>query len=393
MKATSSNSNAATRYDPRPGDTVQRTPPPKPQPQVYSPSPDAPERLAPSDDPVTAPNVPNAPDAPNAANRSKRSAEPPPSEASQLLNHVGIRTTADENTIISQKILANSKQSFTGYAPDVQEFHERLNAIFEGTQRLSPPRRDFYEGEAATLSGAFSNESDLGRRNALTGMQDQLLDHVTNEAATFGTTDEGIVSAVFNAPPGVGLLAKGGQAERQKLSGLWQTFRAGDLETRHRAVSDAIAHNAGLREQINPVVDAQTGTQNSDWKQAFDNADNILQEAVTIKDPGMRYESIGRKLFANRMSDNPQRSRELLAFTERMKSPEVAEKLDKWHVDAAGPLNAEGVGAPPRYTDILKNLPEPNDSYVENLAKRYNEVFHDATEKDISITPAARRNA
>lgn len=299
---------------------------------------------------------------------------------------------SEANAAIAQKIEDGLQQEMTGYPPQVIQFQQRQTHLQGMLAELPDSERQFYGGVIATLSAAFQLETSNDKRYAIEQKLTGLENAVRDEANRVRNDPVDRVLSQFNPPMGVAYLNK---EDRESVDGLDKLrdefFDAENADEREEIFQEASGLKGILQERIAAEVDKRQRVKNAQWKEANGEVDRILDEAQKQTDPAKRYELLGRQLFQTTPGQDELKDKVVLAFTQRMhESRELRDKLDTWHDQVSGPLNAHSVGAAKRYTDILKDLPPVSGDYVRDLSDRYTAVLKDASYKDYSITPAAR---
>lgn len=303
-----------------------------------------------------------------------------------------VHRSSDANSQIAQKIEAGIQQEMTGYPPEVIRFQERQTRLQGMLAELPDSERQFYGGVLATLGTAYQLETDNDKRYAidekLTGLENAVLE----ESNRVRNDPVDRVLGQFNPPMGEAYLNREDRERVGRLEKLREEFLgATDADEREDIFAEASDLKRKLQERISVEVGKRQQVERAQWKEANGEVDRIVQEAQAQTDPAKRYELVGRQLFQINPGQDELKDKVVLAFMQRMHdSPELRDKLDAWHDQVSGPLNAQSVGAAKRYTDILGNLPPVGADYVRDLSDRYNAVLKDASYKDYSITPAAR---
>lgn len=300
--------------------------------------------------------------------------------------------SSEANSRIAQQIEAGVQQEMTGYPPQVIQFQEKQTRLQGMLAELPDSERQFYGGVLATLGAAYQLETGNDKRYAIDEKLAGLESAVREEANRVRNDPVERVLGQFNPPVGEAYLNKEDRERVGSLEKLREEFlQAEDAGEREDLFAEASDLKSRLQGRISVEVGKRQRVEQAHWKEANGEVDRILHEAQLQTDPAKRYELIGRQLFQINPGQDELKDRVVLAFTQRMHdSPQLRDKLDTWHDQVSGPLNAHSVGAAKKYTDILGNLPPVSADYVRDLSDRYNAVLQDVTYKDYSITPAAR---
>ena len=300
--------------------------------------------------------------------------------------------SSETNSRIAREIEAGIQQEMTGYPPQVIQFQERQTHLQGMLSELPDSERQFYGGVLAAVGAAYQLETDSDKRYALDQKLAGLENTVREEVSRVRNDPVDRVLGQFNPPMGEAYLNKEDRERSGSLDQLREQFLgAADAAEREDIFAEASDLKSKLQGRISVEVGKRQRVEHAQWKEANGEVDRILQEAQAQTDPAKRYELIGRQLFQINPGQDALKDKVVLAFTQRMHdSPPLRDKLDTWHDQVSGPLNAQSVGAAKRYTDILNNLPPVSADYVRDLSDRYNAVLKDVTYKDDSITPAAR---
>lgn len=300
--------------------------------------------------------------------------------------------SSETNSRIAQEIEAGIQQEMTGYPPQVIQFQERQTHLQGMLSELPDSERQFYGGVLAAVGAAYQLETDSDKRYALDQKLAGLENTVREEVSRVRNDPVDRVLGQFNPPMGEAYLNKEDRERSGSLEKLREQFLgAADAAEREDIFAEASDLKSKLQGRISVEVGKRQRVEHARWKEANGEVDRILQEAQAQTDPAKRYELIGRQLFQINPGQDALKDKVVLAFTQRMHdSPPLRDKLDTWHDQVSGPLNAQSVGAAKKYTDILRNLPPVSADYVRDLSDRYNAVLKDVTYKDDSITPAAR---
>lgn len=300
--------------------------------------------------------------------------------------------SSEANSRIAQQIETGVQQEMTGYPPQVIQFQEKQTRLQGMLAELPDSERQFYGGVLATLGAAYQLETGNDKRYAIDEKLAGLESAVREEANRVRNDPVERVLGQFNPPVGEAYLNKEDRERVGSLEKLREEFlEAEDAGEREDLFAEASDLKSRLQGRISVEVGKRQRVEQAHWKEANGEVDRILHEAQLQTDPAKRYELIGRQLFQINPGQDELKDRVVLAFTQRMHdSPQLRDKLDTWHDQVSGPLNAHSVGAAKKYTDILGNLPPVSADYVRDLSDRYNAVLQDVTYKDYSITPAAR---
>ncbi|WP_144110752.1 helix-turn-helix domain-containing protein [Paraburkholderia sp. BCC1886] len=361
---------------------------------------------------ATAPSGPTAPGGPTAASAPTNPAAPTAptgSEPSDTLPGITIGEFAElnrlfdtrdgynhhssiNNTSIATRMANGLEQQMTGYPPEVIRFQQKVLELQGMLVDLPLNERQFYGGVMSVLGIAYQLETRSDQRFAigqkLAGVERAIYD----ESARVRNDPVDRALSIFNPPMGEGCLNK---IDRQRVDQLEllreEFFEAGDAGERKVIFDEAAQLRGLLHGKINIELTRSLQAEQREWREANTEVDRILKEAEGQTDVAKRYELIGRQLFQIDPGQDRLKDKVVLAFTERMRrSPEVRQKLDTWHDQVSGPLNAHSVGTVRRYTDILKSLPPVSGDYVRDLSDQYTHILKDASEKNYSITPEAR---
>ena len=299
---------------------------------------------------------------------------------------------AEGDTRNAQKIEDGLQQDMTGYPPQVVQFQQRTAHLQGMLASLPEKQRQFYAGILATLNVAYQLDTHDDTRYALGQKMTELEDAIRGEATRVGNDPLARALAQFEPPMGEAWLGKEDRESLDELGRLRDDFLdAPDANEREAVFQEASDLKRQLQAKVSVAIIEHQRSATAQWKEANGEVDRILKEAEAQTDPARRYELIGRQLFQIDPGQDALKDKVVLAFTQRMHdSPALRDKLDTWHDQVSGPLNTYSVGAPKRYTDILKNLPPVSNDYLRDLSDQYNAVLQDASTKDESITPSAR---
>ncbi|MDE1181296.1 hypothetical protein [Paraburkholderia sp.] len=290
-----------------------------------------------------------------------------------------------------RKLERNVAQSLTGYPQHVVAREQRLAAMAASLQNSPPSVREYFAGAGAILRAVGRETTDPRVLDALAGQMNALERAVLDEHNRVLADPPDEVLGVFNSPANTGSTGEQDGSTGVSLGDLRQSFlvRGKTPAQREQVFKQASTLNASLQQQTGATLDAQYQREAVKWNEANTRVDQILATAGAQKEPGLRYETIGRQLFTNTPGEDSDRA--VLAFTDRLRNdPGVHDTLTKWYGDAAGKLNKAGVDAGKRYEQIVGHLPAAGPDYVRDLSDQYNTVLKDNTTKDISITPKAK---
>ncbi|MFM0554407.1 ArsR family transcriptional regulator [Paraburkholderia sediminicola] len=299
---------------------------------------------------------------------------------------------SEADSQIAQQIEDGLQQEMTGYPPQLIQFQQRETHLQGMLAELPESERQFYGGVVATLGAVYQLETSNDKRYAIDQKMTDLENAVREEATRVRNDPVDRVLSQFSPPMGAAYLNKEDRESVDYLDKLREDFLgAADADEREDIFQEASELKAKLQERISVEVGKRQRVKHAQWKEANGEVDRILKEAQAQTDPAKRYELIGRQLFEINPGQDELKDKVILAFTQRMHdSPELRDKLDTWHDQVSGPLNAHSVGAAKRYTDILRNLPPVSADYVRDLSDQYTAVLKDVSFKDYSITPAVR---
>lgn len=303
-----------------------------------------------------------------------------------------VHESGSGNAEIARRMENALPREMTGYPPEVIRFEQAQLGVQGMLAELPLSEREFYGSTLATLSAAWQLETDAGRRFAIQQKFDGL-EHAVRTGHNRAINDPvDRVLGVFSPPMGEGYLGKG---DRERLDDLEQLredfFDAGDSTERQAIFAEASELKALMQEKVNLALTQHEREQQTEWHEANGEVDRILKEAEAQTDPAKRYELPGRQLFQLDPGHDRLKDKVVLAFTQRMRDSEaLRNKLDAWHGQVSGPLNAHSVGGPLKYTDILKQPPPVGADYLRDLSDQYTDVLRDASHKNYSITPKAR---
>lgn len=299
---------------------------------------------------------------------------------------------SEANAEIAEKIEDGLQQEMTGYPPQVIQFQQRTTHLQGMLADLPDSARQFYGGVIATLGAAYPLETRDDKRYAIDQKLTGLENAVREEASRVRNDPVDRVLSQFNPPMGAAYLNKEDRESVDHLDKLRDDFLgAGNADQREDLFQEASELKEKLQDRIFTEIGKRQRVESAQWKEANGEVDRILSEAQAQTDPAKRYELIGRQLFQITPGQDELKDKVVLAFTQRMhESPDLRDRLDTWHDQVSGPLNAHSVGAAKRYTDILKDLPPVSEDYLRDLSDRYTAVLQDTSYKDYSITPAAR---
>lgn len=304
----------------------------------------------------------------------------------------GYPRNSEANGDIARKIEDGIEQEMTGYPPEAIQFQQRETHLQGMLADLPESERQFYAAAAAMLGTAYPLETSSDNRYEIGQKMAALEGAVLDEANRVRNDPVDRALSIFNPPMGVASLDKEDRDNVDYLDKLRDDFLdAASADEREEIFAEASELKDGLQRSVSAEVDRRRVTANAQWKEANGEVDRILNEAWAQSDPAKRYELIGRQLYEGEPGQDTLKDKVILAFTQRMRdSAELRDSLDTWHAQVSGPLNAHSVGAAKRYTDIIRNLPPAGADYVRDLSDQYNAVLKDTSDKDYSITPAAR---
>ncbi|MFM0170651.1 ArsR family transcriptional regulator [Paraburkholderia sediminicola] len=296
------------------------------------------------------------------------------------------------DTAAARRIADELPKDLTGYPRQVVQFEQRKISVQGMLAQLPESERQFYGGVIAALETAYELETSNDKRYEIDRKFDQVQSAVLHEVSRVGNDPVDRALSIFNPPMGEGYLRKSDREKIDILEQLREDFLAApDAEERKDIFQEAVQLKSELQVRIALEIGVRKRQTDNKWTEANREVDRILNEAQAQTDPAKRYELIGRQLFQINPGQDELKDKVLLAFTQHMQdSPELRNKLNAWHDQVSGPLNAHGVGAAKRYTDILKNLPQVSADYVRDLSDQYTGVLKDASAKNYSITPKVR---
>lgn len=305
----------------------------------------------------------------------------------------GVRpSNAEYNAQIAKQREYSIGMEMKGYPPEVVGFEQRQSEAQRMLVDLPLSEREFYASALATLSEAYRLVTDKNGRLAIEEKVRELDLTIRSAYARVMNDPVDRALSIFNPPLGEAYLSKEQREDVDRLERLREDFFDATSPAERKAI---FAKAAELKKNMQMAIsqaenDSQLREREA-WNEANAEVDRILREAEAQIDPAKRYELIGRQLFQITPGQDRLKDKVVLAFTQRMRESEaLRDKLNAWHSQVSGPLNAQSVGAPKRYTDILDNPPPVGADYIRDLSDQYTDVLRDASHKSYSITPKAQ---
>jgi len=302
--------------------------------------------------------------------------------ASEGPGHVSRNSENDANT--GRTIQQANDLDYTGYAPEVRDFENRMMASQTQLAALPPEMRDYYAGQLAALDTVYRDTPDADARSELDKQTQALQTEILAEYNHSINDPLDTAMAVFNHPVGAGYLDKTFQSQLGQLDKSRDDFlHAQDAARREEVFKQATQLKTQLQQAASNGANNYLKEDLAAWDEAFQYADKLVADAGKMQDPSKRFKSIGDGLFSfnTGMGEDSVADRRVLAFTQRMMDdPDLCAKLNQFQNQAAQPLNKEGVPAATPYPEILKNLPAPGPDYVRDLGDAYTNAIKGQTQ-------------